>query len=119
MLQLGISRPEPVARRETRNYSTMTLNQVLATATGSATADAGALGALETATGVWARAFAVTRLTPQNRRTKALTSAALSAIARRLVRRREACLLIDVDRGGHLHLLEASTWSVAGGARRP
>ena len=118
MIKLGVAQL-PVARRETRNYETMILNQVLATATGSSTADAGALGALETAAGVWARAFAGARVTPQNRRTKVLTPAVLSAIARRLVRRGEACFLIDVDRGGQLHLIEASTWSVTGGARRP
>ena len=118
MIQLGVAQL-PVARREARNYETMILNQVLATATGSSTAGAGALGALETASGVWARAMAGARVSPQNRRTTALTPAVLSHIARQLVRRGEACFLIDVDRGGHLRLLEASTWSVTGGARRP
>ena len=118
MIQLGVAQL-PVARRETRNYESMILNQVLATATGSSTADAGALGALETASGVWARAFSGARVTPQNRKTAALTPAVLSAIARRLVRRGESCHLIDIDQAGRLRLLEASFWDVTGGARRP
>ena len=118
MIQLGVAQL-PAPRRETRNYEQLILNQVVALATGSSTADAGALGTLETASGDWARAFAGARVTPQTRRTAALTPAVLSAIARRLVRRGESCHLIDVDRGGHLHLIEASTWSVTGGARRP
>ena len=118
MIQLGVAQL-PAPRRETRNYEQLILNQVIALATGSSTADAGALGTLETASGDWARAFAGARVTPQTRRTAALTPAVLSAIARRLVRRGESCHLIDVDRAGHLHLLEASTWSVTGGARRP
>ena len=78
MIQLGVAQL-PAPRRETRNYETMILNQVLATATGSSTSDAGALGALETAAGVWARAFAGARVTPQSRKTAALTPAVLSA----------------------------------------
>ena len=79
---------------------------------------AGAIAALEACAGSYARAFAAATVPPTNARTRPLTPALLSSIARRLIRRGESCHVIDVDRG-RLDLHEASYWDVTGSVRRP
>lgn len=115
MIELGVAGGP---RREVRNYESLILNQVLATATGSVASDAAGLAAVETAAGLWARAFAGAVVEPQTRATRAVTPAVLASIARRLVRRGEAVYLIDVV-NGRVALYEASWWDVRGGVRRP
>ncbi len=74
-----------------------------------------ALGAVEAAAGLWARAFASATVEPQTLVTNALTPAVLAAIGRGLAVRGEVVFEVEVN--GAVMLTQASSWKVSGGVR--
>ena len=70
--------------------------------------------ALEIASGLYARAFALAVVEPVNVRTAAVTAAVRSLIARNLIRRGEDCHLVQVA-GGRVNLRPVGFWHVRGG----
>ena len=110
MIELGISTGPP--RVERHSYTSAT------TAAVEQWAESGlhgaALGAVEIAAGMLARAFAVATVTPSGARTAGLTPAVLGTIGRRLIAAGESVHLIDVEQG-RVELTECSSWSVTGG----
>ena len=88
-----------------------------ATASGNGAPDAAALGAVETAAGLWARAFASATVTPASAATAALTPSTLASIGRQLAVRGEGVYLIDFDNGA-LVLQPATAWEIRGGRMR-
>ena len=74
-----------------------------------------ALGAVEAAAGLWARAFASATVEPKTTATRALTPSVLAAIGRGMAVRGETVFALDVN--GAVELTEASAWKVSGGAR--
>ena len=77
-----------------------------------------AVGAVEIAAGMFARAFASAGVSPVGVRTAGVSPDVLAGIARRLVTAGESCHLIEVERGAVV-LRECSHWSVTGSARGP
>ena len=77
-----------------------------------------AVGAVEIAAGMFARAFASAEVSPVGVRTAGVGPNVLAAIGRRLVTAGESCHLIEVERGAVV-LRECSSWSVTGSARGP
>ncbi len=114
MIELGVSTGPDEPRVERRNYTAQI------TAALETWAEAGlygaALGAVETAASLYARAFASADVEPAGVRTAGLTPATLASIGRRLVERGESLHLVEVD-GGRVLLAESSAWSVTGGPR--
>ena len=74
----------------------------------------GATAALETACGLWARAFASATVQPATMATAALTPRVLAQIARGLCLRGESVHLVQVDSAG-VRLVQAHSWDVDGG----
>ena len=74
-----------------------------------------ALGAVEAAAGLWARAFASATVEPQTPATIALTPSVLASIGRGLSVRGEAVFALDVN--GAVELTQAASWKVMGGIR--
>ena len=112
MIALGIaSGPDRV---ECRNYTAMLTAELEASAS-SGIAGA-ALGAVEIAAGMVARAFASATVEPVNARTAAVSPDVLAAVGRRLITGGESVHLIEIERGAVV-LREASSWSVVGGPR--
>ena len=108
-------------RREIRENSPFTdavIAGILAASQGTQPGNAAALGALETAAGLYARAFAGAKVTPVTPVTEAITSSVLALIGRELVRRGETVLAIKIV-GGGLALIPAGTWDVRGGWAEP
>ena len=73
---------------------------------------AGALAAVETAAGMWARGFASARVSPTNSRTAAITTEVRARIGRELARRGECLFAIDVDGSGAVSLGPSGFWDV-------
>ena len=100
---------------ETRaSYSDAVVAAILSQASGTAAGDPGAIAALETSAGLYARAFASATVKPDNFRTAPITPAVLSLIARNLIRRGESLHLIEVE-GGAIRLSPCGTWDISGG----
>ena len=97
-------------KREVRNYTSAALEAQLLAATGDPAPSASASAALETASGLYSRAFAGAEAN-----SPAITPQVLSAIARSLIRRGESLHLIDVSSDG-LRLRECGSWDVRGPA---
>lgn len=76
---------------------------------------AAAVGAVEAAAGIWARAFASASVEPATAATRGLTPQVLGAIARRLVTLGESLHLIAVSPMAGIQLIECSSWDVRGG----
>ena len=74
-----------------------------------------ALGAVEAAAGLWARAFASATVEPSTAATQDLTPSVLSAIGRGLAVRGEAVFNLAVN--GAVELTQAASWKVSGGVR--
>ena len=98
---------------ETRagGYTDAIVNQIIARATGSTAAVAGATGALETAASHIGRAFAAADVAGSQFSRDVLTPASLMLVGRELVRRGELLLAIDADMRT---LLPATSWDVEG-----
>ena len=85
---------------------------IVARAGGASVGEPAAIGALEIAAGLWARAFASAELSPA---IPAVSPSFLASVARQLVRGGEAVWAIDVRRG-EIVLRPAASWDVAGGS---
>ena len=112
MIELGIAAgPDRV---ECRNYTAMLTAEL------EAGAEVGrvALGAVEIAAGLFARAFASADVSPVGVRTAGVSPDVLASIGRRLITAGESCHLIEVE-GGAVVLRECAYWSVTGPARGP
>ena len=95
-------------------YTDAIVAAIQAQATGASHVNAAALASLETAAGMYARAFASAEVTPRTTATAALTPAVLALTGRELVRRGECCLYVDVARGA-VTIRPAGSWDVRGG----
>lgn len=108
--------PDTPARevRENSPFTDAVIAGILAASQGTQPGDSAALGALETAAGLWAKAFAAAKVSPDNGATQAITPSILALIGRELIRRGENVLALKfVD--GELRLIPAGTWDVRGG----
>ena len=111
MTELGIaSGPDRVERHNYTTQITAAVEQWVETGLHGA-----ALGAVEIAAGMLARAFSVASVAPAGARTAGLTPAVLGTIGRRLIASGESVHLIDVV-GGRVELIECSAWTVTGGS---
>ena len=103
----------PWQRRETRGAQPFTdaiTAAIVAQAAGTTAGDPGAIAALETAAGLWARAFAAASITPA---VPALTADVLALIARDLIRRGESVFAVELEDGEPV-LRPAGSWDVRG-----
>ena len=103
----------PWQRREERGAQPFTdavVAALAAQAGGTSAGDPGAIAALETAAGLWARAFAAATLEPAH---PALEPDLLALIARDLIRRGESVFALEVERGAPV-LRPAGSWDVRG-----
>ncbi len=107
----------PWDRRETRESQPFTdavVEAIIAQAEGSKPGDPRAIAALETAAGLYARAFAGAKITPESIATSALTPSVMALMGRDLIRRGESLFEITIDRG-EVRLAPAGSWDVRGG----
>ena len=102
-------------RRESAStpYSDAIIQILRDNAAGEDTAASARTGTEEACAGLWARAFASARVTPENRATAALTPAVLELIGRQLFERGQSCWEITVQ-AGMVKLIPASSWYVTG-----
>ena len=97
-------------RRESQPFTDAITDAIVAQAAGTTAGDPSAIAALETAAGLWARAFAAATVEPA---VPAVTPAALALIARDLIRRGESVHHIEVEAGAPV-LRPAGSWDVRG-----
>ena len=102
-------------RTERRSYSSAVLAGLVAEAEGSIITSAQTLAAVETAAGLWSRAFASAKLEPHDDKLNNLTPELLAHIGRQLIKRGECLLRFDVI-GGEVMFEVASQWDVRGNA---
>ena len=107
----------PFGKYENRESATDAIVSALVSqASGSSVAPmVEALGAVEAAAGLWARALASATVEPSTAATQALTPSVLSAIGRGLAVRGEAVFNLAVN--GAVELTQAASWKVSGGVR--
>ena len=106
----------PWSKRETResSFTDALMTQILSTAAGASLALPTTIGALETAAGLYARAFAAAKVQGPAWAQAALTPACLGMIGRALIREGEIVLAIDAA-NGELTLWPAADHDVKGG----
>ena len=104
----------PIPFSEKREgYTDALVEQILARAGGTASADASETAALEIAAGVWALALAAARVSPATGAAAlAVSPAALQMAGRRAIRSGGALFVIDVTAAGAVRLLPAWSWDV-------
>ena len=107
----------PFAKIEHRESATDAIvSALIAQASGSSVPPSvEALGAVEAAAGLWARAFASATVEPSTIGTNALTPSVLATIGRGLAVRGEVVFVLDVN--GAVELTQAASWKVSGGTR--
>ena len=110
LTELGVSRGPD--RTERRSYEALVVSMAETQAVGALVPVA--VAAVESAAGVWARAFAAAEVTGGR---GAITPQVLASIGRRLIRAGEAVYLLDVDLGGRVRLLDVAQHDVTGGAQ--
>ena len=108
--------PPRVEVRESQPFTDAVVAAVVAAAEGSRTGNPSGLAALETAAGLYSRAFAGASVGPAGVASAAVGPRVRALIARDLIRRGESVHLIDV-RGGMIELLPCGSWDVRGGWR--
>ena len=97
------------------SYSDAVVQAILSQSAGTAAGDPGAIAALETAAGLYARSFASAQVNPTgNARTAAITPSILASIARSLIRNGSSLHLIEIGREG-LRLSPCGSWDIQGG----
>lgn len=106
------SKPEV---REDHSFTDLTVAALVAQANAAVTGDPVGTAALETASGLWARAFAGARVTPETSSTRSITPEVLALIARDMIRRGENIHMVDVAASGAVRLLPVGSWDVRGG----
>ena len=104
-------------KRETRatDMTALLIQQLQSNASGE-NVEAG-IAAIETAVGLWGRAFASARVEPDTPVTRALTPGLLGLVGRSLVSPGDLVLELEVEEG-ELVLQPVGTWSVVGGPTR-
>ena len=108
----------PFAKVEHRESATDAIVSALISQAGGSSVPPSveAIGAVEAAAGLWSRAFASATVEPQTTTTMSLTPSVLAAIGRGLAVRGEAVFAVEVSEDiGHLLLIQAASWKVAGG----
>ena len=107
----------PFAKFEQRESATDAITTALIAQAGGSSVPPSveALGAVEAAAGLWARAFASATVEPQTPATQPLTPSVLASIGRGLAVHGEAVFVLDVN--GVVELTQASAWKVLGGVR--
>ena len=111
-LETRAAEPEP------SDYTSMLLAASFARAAGTGN-DPSVLGALETASGFWSRAFAAARVTGASSvKAAAVTPWMLSTVARSLIRSGESLWLIVIE-GGAVRLDPCAYWDVRGQSPNP
>ena len=107
----------PWQRREVRAsqpFSDAIVSAIAAQAAGTTAGDPGAIAALETAAGLWARSLAAATITtPAGAPVPALAPDVLALIGRDLIRRGESVFAIEVEDGAPV-LRPAGSWDVRG-----
>ena len=96
------------------SFTDTLIQTIVTTASGNVTANANATGAVETAAGVIARAFASAEVIGPEMYTKPLTPGIMALIGRALIRSGEVCLAIDVD-DGMVRLHPVADFDITGG----
>ena len=106
----------PIPFSEKREgYTDALVEQILARAGGTASADASETATLEIAAGVWALALAAARVSPATGAAAlAVSPAALQMAGRQAIRSGGALFVIDVTAAGAVRLLPAWSWDVPG-----
>ena len=99
--------------RASAPYTDAIISSIVSAAGGTATGNPGAIAALETAAGLWARAMQAATLAPD---IPAITPSILGLIARDLIRRGESVFALEVE-GGIPVLRPAGSWDVRGSWR--
>lgn len=113
-----VSGPRETRAAEPTDYTSMMLATAFGRAAGTGS-DPSVLGALETASGFWARAFAAARVTgAPDVIARAVTPWLLSTVARSLIRAGESLWLIEVE-GGSVRLEPCAFWDVRGQSPNP
>ena len=108
------SEPEPEKRENSPFTDAVIAGILLAVGGETLPGDVGAIGALETAAGLYARAFAAARVSPMNAYTASVTSSILALVGREMIRKGETVLVPKMTVDG-LRLIPAATWDVRGG----
>ena len=101
-------------RAETRGFTDLVIDTIVAAANAPDAAGVQATAALEVCAGWWARSLAAADVRPAGTAAAAVTPDVLAAIGRGLCRRGEALFVIDT--AGGLRLRQAWEWFVRGGA---
>ena len=104
----------PLETRADSSYTDALVQAILSRSQGKQTAYPSAIGALEAASGMIARAFASAEVTASPAIQAALSPATMSLVGRSLTRRGELVLYISTD-GGRLELLPCASHDVDGG----
>ena len=104
---------KPMETRASTSYTDVVTAALVARAAGTQLVHAGATAALESASGIIGRAFAVAQVSGRPVVTAALTPATMMQIGRSLIRNGEAIYLIRTDRG-MVELLPVSSYEVYG-----
>ena len=102
-------------KRESQPFTDAIAAALAAQAAGSISGDPNGLAALETAAGLWARAFASAVAAPE---VPALTPGIMALIGRDLIRRGESVFFVEIERGAPV-LIEVGSWDVRGPWREP
>ena len=106
------SKPET---RQSAPYSDAVVAAIVDAAGGSTSGDPSAIAALETAAGLWARAFMAAAVSPEDSAlSAAISPGCLAMVGRELCRRGEAVFVLSVE-DGRVRLLPVGSWDVRGG----
>ena len=100
-------------KRET-SYTDEIVASILSRAGNISSATPGATGAVESVSGLVARAFSAAEISGPDQYVKPLTPSLLSMLGRALIRKGEIVFVIDTD-GESLSLYPASSWTISGG----
>ena len=104
-------------KRQNQPFTDAIVAAIQAQAEGATVGDPGAIAALETAAGLYARAFAAAKVTPVNDMTRAISPSYLALVARDLIRRGESIhrIIVEDDR---IRLQPVGSWDLRGGPDR-
>lgn len=109
----------PFGKTENRASATDIVTAALvAQASGTAPPSIDALGAVETAAGLYARSFSTAIVSPQTPATAGLTPSILGSIGRQLATRGECVYVLEFSAGA-IQFRPADTWEVIGGGIDP
>ena len=100
-------------RQQSSGYTEAIIDQLIASASGTGATSPATIAALETAAGMWGRAFACAKPVPKTRAVEALTPLVLEMIGRELVRNGAYLAEIEVV-DGKVKLMPAAYWDVYG-----